>query len=104
MKKNLKYIIPAAVLFLGAIIYGTIYITEHKEAAVVDVEYEETPDTVLVVEPVLRYGFNQDSFQIFDDKVKRNENLSDILLNYGLDYKMIFKIAYCTINLTVATD
>ena len=81
------------VLLLGLFTYGAMYFEEHMEVDDTAYVNEFSSDSIAISEPVFRYGFNQDSFRIFDEKVNKNENLSDILLNYGLDYAQIFNIA-----------
>ena len=104
MKKKLVYIIPIAVLFLLFFGYAAMYYEEHQELSDIPVEYDDS-DSLFVPEPVLRYGFNEDSFLIYDEKVQRNENLSDILLNFGLEYKltMLMKLNVICWNIRRAT-
>ena len=42
---------------------------------------------------LVEYGIIVDSLEVVRDKVKRNEFLSDILLDHGIDYALIDKIA-----------
>lgn len=43
--------------------------------------------------PKMMYGINVDTLNVIHGKVKRNQFLSDILLKYGVDYKIIDYIA-----------
>lgn len=43
--------------------------------------------------PKMAYGINVDTLKVIHGKVKRNQFLSDILLKYGVDYKIINYIA-----------
>ena len=92
MKEKLKYIIPLILLF-ALFTYGVMYFVEHQEISDVPIEYEVISDSVEVVEPIYLYGLNTDSFQVYSNIVERNQNLSDILLNYGLEYRQIHQLA-----------
>ncbi|PTN08652.1 M23 family metallopeptidase [Mangrovibacterium marinum] len=50
-------------------------------------------EEVVVPEPVFKFGLPVDSFQIDAGTIKRNQNLSDILLPYGVSYQTIAEIA-----------
>ena len=50
-------------------------------------------DTVIVAEPVLKYGLPADSFIIKTGNVKRNQHLSTILNNFGVSMATIDRIA-----------
>lgn len=51
------------------------------------VTVEESPviiDSIPVIEPVLEYGFNLDSYQVIRDTVQKNWTLSHLLAPYGI--------------------
>jgi murein DD-endopeptidase MepM/ murein hydrolase activator NlpD len=51
-------------------------------------------DTIAVErEPQTAYGIYIDSFDVFEAKIRRNENLSDILLKYDVPYETIHELA-----------
>lgn len=50
-------------------------------------------DTVIVAEPVLQFGLPVDSFIIKNGVVKRNQHLSNILSDFGVDMVTIDKLA-----------
>jgi murein DD-endopeptidase MepM/ murein hydrolase activator NlpD len=50
-------------------------------------------DTVIVAEPVLKYGLPADSFIIKTGNVKKNQHLSTILNNFGVSMATIDRIA-----------
>jgi len=54
---------------------------------------ETKNDTVIVAEPVLKYGLPADSFIIKTGNVKRNQHLSTILNNFGVSMATIDRIA-----------
>ena len=49
--------------------------------------------TVSIPEPRLLYGITIDSLHIFEDKIKRNQNLADILLEHNVEFQKINEIA-----------
>lgn len=50
-------------------------------------------DTVQAEEPAEKYGFSQDSFHFYESEIARNDFLSNILSQHGVDYQTIDKIA-----------
>jgi len=68
-----------------------------------NVSIEEEPATVEITvmdsveivqpEPTLLYGIQVDSFNIIQSKVKRNENLSEILSRYNVGHEAIYHLA-----------
>ncbi len=93
MNKKWKIIIPIGIVLLLGVGGAFGWLLSENKQKKVPMEQARVADSIVVPEPVLRYGFNEDSFHIFDDKVRKNENLSDILIRYGLDYSDIYKIA-----------
>ncbi len=53
----------------------------------------EDKDSVIVIPPTLLYGYNVDSFHIINDKIKKNESLSDIFGNYNIPYDVLNFVA-----------
>ena len=56
-------------------------------------EVKEIEDQETAVETNDQYGFVTDSFLVVKDKVRRNQNLSSILLPYGVSYSTIDELA-----------
>ena len=50
-------------------------------------------DTVLVVPPKMYYGIVVDSLEVFEARIKRNQNLADILTPFNVSYEQIHQIA-----------
>jgi len=48
---------------------------------------------VKVKEPRMLYGYPVDSLLVITDKIKRNQNISDILLNYNVPFATIHELA-----------
>ena len=65
---------------------------QNKKQAITE-EQPVTEDTIIVAEPVLQYGLPVDSFIIQKGIVKRNQHLSNILTDFGVDMVTIDKLA-----------
>ncbi|MBU0764412.1 MAG: peptidoglycan DD-metalloendopeptidase family protein [Bacteroidetes bacterium] len=91
MKASLKKDL-AVLLLAGLALTAFLYFLKEQGKT----ESEDMPafDTVIVEEsPMLMYGLPVDSFNLVRDVVRKNQNLSDILLGYNVDYLLIDKIA-----------
>ena len=83
-----------AILVAGAAIYflneqygrGTAPV---EEVAVVEV----IPADTIPPEPKMLYGINIDALAVTENKVKRNQNISEILANYNVSSREIFELA-----------
>ncbi len=51
------------------------------------------PEEEIIPDPILKFGLPVDSFSIEDGKVRRNQNLSDILSKKGVSYQVIDQLA-----------
>jgi murein DD-endopeptidase MepM/ murein hydrolase activator NlpD len=86
-------VLTAGVYFISAQLNNSNFYTE---AEVLEQEITELEvDTVEVIpaEPTLLFGIPADSFEIVQDKVKRHQNLSEILLPFNIDYTTISTLA-----------
>lgn len=85
-----RYIIAGVVILL---IVSAVFL--YRNIRHVEYEIPEiTADTIPVLpEPTLLYGFNVDSFHVEKGRVKRNNNLSDILSVRGVSYTAIDRLA-----------
>jgi len=88
LKRRYLEILVLVLLTLIIILISHFYSPEHKVTFRKD-------QSELFDEPQhkLEYGIVVDSINIIKDKVKRNENLSEILSEYGVDYSIIDVIA-----------
>lgn len=77
-------------LSLNLLVYLLSCSPEVKEN---ETELVEKKDTIIVPEPKYLYGIQIDSFDIKADKIKRNQNLSEILNPHNVDYKTIDQLA-----------
>ena len=94
MSKRKFSLVFIAMLSLGA--YFTL--PQFNKRPVEDVEPVEIvqTDTVIVPDPgpkKLLYGMIVDSMVVIEDKIKRNQNISEILAAYNVSHQDIFKLA-----------
>ena len=84
-------------LWLGAIIVVAtlIYILPGKTPHIVDIPTQVAYDTtrLTVATPKTLFGIAIDSMQVLEGKVKRNQNLSDILARYDVSYQKIHQLS-----------
>ncbi len=66
---------------------------EDKSAEPVAEAIEVVPADTIPVVPKMLFGINIDSRLIIEDKVKRNQNISEILSNYNVSAETIFHLA-----------
>ena len=92
MKKTVWGII--GVLTIASISYLTLRNFSFTPAKTA-VENIEVADTTVVAkpEPKILYGMVVDSMLIIEDKIKRNQNLSEILNAYNVSYQKIHELA-----------
>ncbi|MDB4334904.1 peptidoglycan DD-metalloendopeptidase family protein [bacterium] len=89
-----KIIIGIGVALVLAL--ATLYLTSPFFPPVRHVELIEEPIDTPEVIPNLLLGIDVDSFLVENGKVKRNQNLSDILLKYDVSYATINSLANCS--------
>lgn len=86
-----KYI--AEVVFIIIAIGLLVFFLKTPPASKNQEPLNTSPVPEVIPEPVLMYGLPVDSFTIESSKVKRNQNLSDILVAKGISYQAIDQIA-----------
>jgi murein DD-endopeptidase MepM/ murein hydrolase activator NlpD len=89
--KDRKFSIAVVVVLIltavAVLLYRNIRHVEYEIPGVVDAVVYELP------EPTLLYGMAVDSFYVEKGRIKRNQNLSDILSVRGVSYKDIARLA-----------
>jgi murein DD-endopeptidase MepM/ murein hydrolase activator NlpD len=90
MKKN-KILIIALVLLLAGVLFVYIGLRDTKDSQ--DIVKSDEEPVEEVYQPLMKYGINVDSLILVKEKVRKNENLSDILLRYDVPYKRIHELA-----------
>lgn len=90
-KKNIPFILLIA---FSAIIYFTLPYFNHN------VEVAEAPKTTTIdsaslikPEPKMLYGMVVDSMFVIEDKIKRNQNIAEILLPHNVTNEAIYQLA-----------
>ncbi|MBN1987085.1 MAG: peptidoglycan DD-metalloendopeptidase family protein [Prolixibacteraceae bacterium] len=77
------------IVFLAVVIYSC----QNKNNTEKQPEETVVPDTIVPLEPVLRYGIPVDSFELVEGIVKNNQYLSQILNESGVGMVTIDKLA-----------
>lgn len=85
------------IIKISVLLFSLLYITTNctnTTTPLDNVENQLGNDSLdIPEEQLLEYGLPVDSFLVVRDKIKKNENLSDILLRYEVDYGIIDRIA-----------
>ena len=78
-------------LIAGAVYYLKVRDNAHQAAPLL--LDNSKADSAGQLEPELKFGLPVDSFTVIDETVQRNEFLSDILTEYGVDLTSIANLA-----------
>ena len=82
-----KYILEITFVVVALVIVSSIiYFPSSKDKPI-----EISP--VIKAEPVLKFGLEIDSFVVEEGRIQRNQNLSDILSNFGVSMAKIDRLA-----------
>lgn len=85
--KHLKHVTVSLLMVLGiALMTGCGEETAEPEDVVLEVVDSVVP------EPMIEYGFNLDSFDVFEGMIQPNQFLADILLKYEVTYPEITRL------------
>ena len=83
----------SGILLLIGILFGLSYIIQNnKKGAAAKLDIKELGHFP-IAEPNLKYGFALDTFHVEESVIKRNQFLSDILLQHKVDYLTIDQLA-----------
>jgi murein DD-endopeptidase MepM/ murein hydrolase activator NlpD len=94
MKKRLFQVSSGVLLMvLGVTSLTYLYTTHYRTIQSVAVEIVVKADTVQPYKPVYYYGFNTDSVEVLQGRVKRNQNLSEILAAHNVDHQTIYELS-----------
>lgn len=91
MNKKKIFIAIGVLIVLSVVAYFAIHRYKHPISPV-DEQTLDTLEVIEIPEPELLYGLPVDSFQIEENKIKRNQFLADIFLKAGIDYPTINSI------------
>lgn len=86
-----KWIWPAVLLVVAVV--TIVMISGRKNSGEVDLPKPSETKQTEIPQPVYRYGIPIDSFNMEDYTVKKNQNLSEILLARGISYARIDELA-----------
>ena len=75
-------------------VYSIYFFVSPRNSAPLDpIEPLVLEDTIPAYEPTYFYGFNTDSVDIVDGKIRRNENLSEILSDHNINHETIYELS-----------
>lgn len=92
MKKRialLSFALAAVLLVVIAFRVSDKIVENPLESPEINPSLSEKPNTI----PVYKFGIPVDSFEVVESIVERGESFGNILLNYGVDYSVIHRIA-----------
>jgi len=94
MRKSVVALILLAVVASGVVLFNMFYLpqiasNEHEETIPVDTTTIEEP----VKEPTTLYGMVVDNQIVIEDRIKRNQRLTDILGPHNISYKQIHELS-----------
>lgn len=96
-----KSIWLAGGLFLAAMVVMvlTYFLVSTRDIVPLDtVEPVVLEDSIPIYKPTYYYGFNTDSVDIVEGKIKRNENLSEILSDHHISHETIYELSISSKN------
>lgn len=94
---NKRYLIGAGAIIIAIISYfifsqsNSKFENQHFELEAENSIVDST--AIKVIKPTMLYGFEVDSMVVIEGRIKRNENLSEILINYNISYQKIHELA-----------
>ncbi len=94
MRKSVVALIVLTVIASGVVLFNKFYLPQ-----IASIEHEEliVSDTVSVEEPIKEpntlYGMVVDNQLVIEDKIKRNQRLTDILGPYNVSHKLIHELS-----------
>lgn len=86
-------VLSAGIYFISAQLQNSNFYAEAEVLEQEIAEMETDTTELLPAAPVLLFGIPADSFEIVQDKVKRNQNLSEILLPFNISFATISTLA-----------
>ena len=93
---NLKKLKGSRFLIFFFLFFGILACKEKKQPLA---EIEQVKDSVIVIPPKIYYNIVVDSLNVFEGRIKRNQNLADILSPFNISYKMIHDLALRSKNI-----
>ncbi len=87
------FIIIFSLLFVITIVTVVLIFNTKSESSQAQIPHPINNTSKVVHIPRVMYGINVDSLAVVKEKIKKNQFLADILLNYNVDYPTIDKLA-----------
>ena len=95
MQLRLKLVLVGLILATPLVILNNLGVFDNfvSEKPAPEVKQEQEEALTPVKEVQMKYGLPVDSFELIDNVISNGESFSNILLNFGIDYSMINRIA-----------
>ncbi len=94
MQRKVKLILSVLVLSIPLVILNNLGVFDRFVPEEPQNSEKQGPVSLPVVKEVqMKYGLPVDSFELIDNVIDNGESFSNILLNFGIDYAMIHRIA-----------
>ena len=85
-KVNKKRILLSLMLLASFFMIGSLLINMNKQAGAAKIDEKVNIGAFAIVSPTLKYGFVLDTFQVTRSEIQANQFLSDLLLQYKVEY------------------
>jgi len=95
MQKRIIGLLVVAVISVGLYFFTPLFEAQTSTSAISQLEEQadSTAAEAMVPEPKKLFGVVVDSMVVIEDKIKRNQNISEILSNYNISSESIYKLA-----------
>lgn len=95
MQLRLKLVLVGLILATPLVILNNLGVFDNfvNEKPAPDTNQEQEEALSPVKEVQMKYGLPVDSFELIDNVISNGESFSNIMLNFGIDYSMINRIA-----------
>ncbi|HTE29624.1 MAG TPA: peptidoglycan DD-metalloendopeptidase family protein, partial [Chryseolinea sp.] len=99
MQKRLFGFLGIALFTVSVVMVNRYYVSNFSSLAAEEViDSIQTPLNLLPKEPNVLYGMVVDNYTVIEDKIKRNESLSDILEAYNVPARIIHQVSQISRN------
>lgn len=95
MQKRIIGLLVVAVISVGLYFFTPLFEAQTSSSAISELEEQadSTAIEAMAPEPKKLFGVVVDSMVVIEDKIKRNQNISEILSNYNISSESIYKLA-----------
>lgn len=84
------------ILFIGIVVFVSVLLNQYNPFSTIlpgSKSYNYTAAAIEIKQPKFLYGINVDEHEVIEEKVKKNQFLSDILTTYNVPVKLINQVA-----------